>query len=201
MTTAIHNQGCYLNGEALEAIPENTEKKVSWTSSNFKNINVNERDNEFDYGYEAKASNTKLSSSALSSAIVNVGFPVVQNKTLIASAKTISALCTKVRGIRMFACASQVMAWVAQGKLQAYVSWDLNAWDVAAGMLIVREAGGDVYDMRKYKDKKNKKESGEEEQENEASVDARDMVVTSFNKKQLRDELLEILDENDCLSY
>ena len=80
----------------------------------------------------------------LSQALVNIGFPVSSPTTLKASATAVAAMATKVRGLRMIASASQVMSWVAQGKITAYVSWDLNAWDVAAGMVAVEEAGGFV---------------------------------------------------------
>ena len=35
-----------------------------------------------------------------------------------------------------------MLAWVACGRLSAYFEADLNAWDSAAGVLLVREAGG-----------------------------------------------------------
>ena len=66
----------------------------------------------------------------------------------MASSKAVAALATRVRGLRMIACASQVIAWVARNQMQAYVSWDLNAWDVCAGMLIVQQSGGTVLDMQ-----------------------------------------------------
>ena len=37
-----------------------------------------------------------------------------------------------------------MLAWVACGRLSAYFEADLNAWDSAAGVLLVREAGGVV---------------------------------------------------------
>ena len=57
------------------------------------------------------------------------------------------ALSSKVRGLRVIACAAQVMAWVAHGKLSGYYSYDLNAWDVAAGTFLVQQAGGIVTDF------------------------------------------------------
>ena len=36
------------------------------------------------------------------------------------------------------------MAWMAQSKFDSYFSWDLNALDVAAGIVIIEEAGGSV---------------------------------------------------------
>lgn len=63
------------------------------------------------------------------------------------SMRGFGALSSKVRGLRVIACAAQVMAWVAHGKLSGYYSYDLNAWDVAAGALLIEEAGGRVTDM------------------------------------------------------
>jgi myo-inositol-1(or 4)-monophosphatase len=40
------------------------------------------------------------------------------------------------------------LAWVAAGRFDGYADRDLAAWDVAAGSLLVREAGGYVTDMQ-----------------------------------------------------
>eukprot|EP00984_Skeletonema_dohrnii_P000198 scaffold61_cov80-Skeletonema_dohrnii-CCMP3373.AAC.1 len=85
--------------------------------------------------------------SILNQSLINVGFPISKESTLQASSKAVAALATKVRGLRMVACASQAMAWVAQSKFNAYFSWDLNGWDVAAGIVIVEESGGLVSKM------------------------------------------------------
>ena len=45
----------------------------------------------------------------LNECLVNIGFPVVQESTLQASSKAVSAFATRVRGLRMIACASQVI--------------------------------------------------------------------------------------------
>ena len=37
-----------------------------------------------------------------------------------------------------------MLAWVACGRLSAYFEADLNCWDTAAGVLLIREAGGIV---------------------------------------------------------
>ena len=50
------------------------------------------------------------------------------------------------RGIRVSGCASLDFAYVAAGRADAFLEVDLKAWDVAAGMLLVREAGGVVTD-------------------------------------------------------
>ena len=48
------------------------------------------------------------------------------------------------RAVRMLGSAALMLAWVACGRLSAYFEADLNAWDSAAGVLLVREAGGVV---------------------------------------------------------
>src|SRR5262249_44969817 len=48
----------------------------------------------------------------------------------------------KVAGLRRFGAATLDLAWVAAGRLDAYWERNLGAWDMAAGLLLVREAGG-----------------------------------------------------------
>jgi len=122
----------------------------------------------------------------LSQSMVNVGFPVVKESTLRASSKAVSALATRVRGLRMIACASQAMAWVAHDKFQVYTSWDLNAWDVAAGIVIVREAGGSVMDF-----------DGKP-----AKISSRDLIITSpSGREELGNELRDIFKSAECMEY
>lgn len=52
-----------------------------------------------------------------------------------------------VRGIRRMGAASVDLAYVAAGRLDGYWEPHLSPWDVAAGALLVREAGGRVTDM------------------------------------------------------
>jgi len=71
----------------------------------------------------------KSAPTYLKQALVNIGSPVSSESTHRASSSAVAALATKVRGLRMVASASQVMSWVAQGKLSSYISSDLNSWD------------------------------------------------------------------------
>jgi myo-inositol-1(or 4)-monophosphatase len=50
-------------------------------------------------------------------------------------------------GVRRFGSAALDLAWLAAGRYDAYWERGLNPWDVAAGILMVREAGGVVSDM------------------------------------------------------
>ena len=49
--------------------------------------------------------------------------------------------------LRRYGAATLDLAWIAAGRLDAYWERDLSPWDLAAGMLLVREAGGFVTDL------------------------------------------------------
>ena len=53
----------------------------------------------------------------------------------------------KVAGLRRFGAAALDLAWVAAGRLDAYWERSLSPWDMAAGIALVREAGGFVTDF------------------------------------------------------
>ncbi|KAL7460359.1 hypothetical protein ACHAXS_000814 [Conticribra weissflogii] len=161
MTSAVRGRGCYLNNCRLN------------NHSKSKQLSNKQQPRK----------------SVLDQSLINVGFPVCKENTLLASSRAVSALATKVRGLRMCACASQVIAWVAQSKFQAYFSWDLNAWDVAAGMLAVEESGGLVSNFDGTR----------------ADISSRDIIFTCCaeigEEGLLRDELIQVLRENDCVEY
>ena len=50
-------------------------------------------------------------------------------------------------GVRRAGAAALDLAYVACGRLDAFWEFGLNPWDMAAGVLLVREAGGTVSDM------------------------------------------------------
>jgi myo-inositol-1(or 4)-monophosphatase len=57
-----------------------------------------------------------------------------------------SVVMEKVAGVRRTGSAATDLAWTAAGRFDAFWEHDLNQWDVAAGILLVREAGGYVSD-------------------------------------------------------
>jgi len=61
--------------------------------------------------------------------------------------KELNAMVPKVAAIRRFGAASLDLAWVAAGRFDGYWEHGLQPWDVAAGILMVREAGGFVTDI------------------------------------------------------
>ena len=50
----------------------------------------------------------------------------------------------EVAGVRRFGAASLDLAWVAAGRYDGFWEEGLNSWDIAAGILLVREARGMV---------------------------------------------------------
>jgi myo-inositol-1(or 4)-monophosphatase len=62
--------------------------------------------------------------------------------------RILQAVAPNVAGIRRFGSAALDLAWVAAGRYDGFWEAGLNAWDVAAGILLVREAGGFVSDFR-----------------------------------------------------
>jgi myo-inositol-1(or 4)-monophosphatase len=59
-----------------------------------------------------------------------------------------AAIGPEVAGIRRFGSAALDLAWVAAGRFDGFWESSLQAWDTAAGCLLVREAGGFVTDFR-----------------------------------------------------
>lgn len=79
-------------------------------------------------------------------AIVAMGSPPAEESMKI-SMIGVQALMPKVRTIRMLGSAALMLAWVANGRLTCYWEYDLSSWDVAAGYLLITEAGGRYTDL------------------------------------------------------
>ena len=80
----------------------------------------------------------------MSQAVFATGIPfaVVSPRNRMAFARTLGALMPQVAGIRRFGAAALDLAWVAAGRYDGYWEFGVQPWDVCAGMLLVREAGG-----------------------------------------------------------
>ncbi len=75
-----------------------------------------------------------------------IPFAAVSTQRRLAFARTLGTLMPQVAGIRRFGAAALDLAWVAAGRYDGYWELGLKPWDMAAGLLIVREAGGYVTD-------------------------------------------------------
>jgi len=82
----------------------------------------------------------------IEAALIATGFPFKNPEKLEEFLKLFNAFFTSVSDIRRAGSAALDMAYVAAGRLDGYWESGLNAWDLAAGALIVREAGGLVTD-------------------------------------------------------
>ncbi len=60
--------------------------------------------------------------------------------------QTLARLMPQVSGIRRFGSAALDLAWTAAGRYDGYWELGVNKWDVAAGLVMVKEAGGYVTD-------------------------------------------------------
>ena len=80
----------------------------------------------------------------LKEAIFATGIPfaAVAARNRMAFARTLGVLMPQVAGIRRFGAAALDLAWTAAGRYDGYWEFGVKPWDVAAGLLIMREAGG-----------------------------------------------------------
>ncbi len=80
--------------------------------------------------------------SRMIESIFATGIPFGGRSDLPAHLKDIARLAPVCAGIRRWGAASLDMAYVAAGRYEGFWERRLNAWDLAAGLIIVREAGG-----------------------------------------------------------
>lgn len=88
----------------------------------------------------------------LREAIVATGFPYDRARLKDSNLDNIPRVGPAVGGIRRLGSAALDLALVAAGRLDAFWELHLNPWDLAAGVLLVREAGGRVTDCRGVED-------------------------------------------------
>jgi myo-inositol-1(or 4)-monophosphatase len=144
-TNFIHGIPCYAISIALEfngeiiigVVYEVAQDECFWAFkdggafANGKPISVSER--------------TKLSES-----LIATGFPIYNFSRLDAFIHTLTHLMKNTHGIRRIGAAAADLCYLACGRVDAFFEYNLNPWDVAAGALIVTEAGGTVSDFKGY---------------------------------------------------
>jgi myo-inositol-1(or 4)-monophosphatase len=94
----------------------------------------------------------------LSEAVIACGLPHLGRGDLAQFRKEFGVVQEKVAGLRRFGAATLDLAWVAAGRLDAYWERNLSPWDIAAGLLILREAGGFASDLEGGDDMFDKRE-------------------------------------------
>jgi myo-inositol-1(or 4)-monophosphatase len=85
--------------------------------------------------------------SDLHQALLATGFPYNNFDLLDAYMSFLKWALTSARGVRRLGSAATDLAYVACGRFDAFWEYDLKPWDVAAGALLVEEAGGVVSDF------------------------------------------------------
>ena len=83
----------------------------------------------------------------LADAVVSCPLPHMGRGDLELGNRELAAIQPNVAGLRRFGAAALDFAWVAAGRIDGYWERNLSPWDMAAGMLLVREAGGFVSDL------------------------------------------------------
>ena len=90
----------------------------------------------------------KISSrNALSESLLATGFPYWDFQEMSAYLKILDEFMKNTHGLRRMGSAAVDLAYVACGRFEGFFEYGLKAWDVAAGSLIVEEAGGKVTDF------------------------------------------------------
>ncbi|MDQ3206697.1 MAG: inositol monophosphatase [Pseudomonadota bacterium] len=84
----------------------------------------------------------------INGAMLFTGFPPRERKRASAQLKSLDSLLTEAEDIRRTGSAALDLAYVACGRADAYFEAGVKPWDIAAGALMVREAGGKVSDFR-----------------------------------------------------
>jgi myo-inositol-1(or 4)-monophosphatase len=90
----------------------------------------------------------------LAEAVVSVGLAKT-GETIRANFPLLQQMVHRVRKCRVLGSAALDMAYVACGRLDAYIEQGISLWDIAAGWLLVENAGGTV-DLRLREDMKDK---------------------------------------------
>ena len=84
----------------------------------------------------------------LTESVIATGIPFMGHGDFAEWTRIFGAIAPQVAGIRRLGSAALDLAWVAAGRYDGYWESKLNLWDAAAGLLLVKEAGGFVTDFR-----------------------------------------------------
>lgn len=95
-------------------------------------------------GHKVTISNT----STLISSLIATGFPYDDFARETGYFEVLKDFTHKTRGIRRLGSAALDLAYVACGRFDSFYEYGLNPWDVAAGIILVEEAGGKCSDFR-----------------------------------------------------
>jgi myo-inositol-1(or 4)-monophosphatase len=124
------------NGEPIDAVIFDPLRNELFTASRGNGAVLNDR--------RIRVSERK----DLNGAMVNTGFAPRERKRTSAQLKCVDALMVQAEDIRRTGSAALDLAYVACGRTDAYFEAGVKSWDIAAGVLLVREAGGRITDFK-----------------------------------------------------
>ncbi len=81
---------------------------------------------------------------AVEDALVGTGFPIRNPEAMARYVPMVSNIADHTAGVRRAGAAALDLAYVAAGRLDAFFELNLKPWDIAAGIVLVREAGGTI---------------------------------------------------------
>ena len=90
---------------------------------------------------------TVSKAATLDESLLATGFPYNIRETQSTNLREYAAFAVRARGVRRMGSAVLYLSYVAAGRLDGYWELRLGPWDIAAGMLVVEEAGGRITDI------------------------------------------------------
>ncbi|HEY6130889.1 MAG TPA: inositol monophosphatase family protein [Halioglobus sp.] len=128
---------CMYRGKIEHAVIVDPVRQEEFTASRGRGAQLN--------GHRIRVSDL----ASLDGALLGTGIPFKDHcdDKLAPYSKSLEILASQCAGIRRAGAASLDLAYVAAGRLDAFWEIGLAEWDIAAGVLLVREAGGLVADV------------------------------------------------------
>ena len=87
------------------------------------------------------------SANTLGESLLATGFPYYKFEKQAEYLKILEILMQRTHGLRRMGAAAIDLAYVAAGRFEGFYEYNLNSWDMAAGLLLIEEAGGHVSDF------------------------------------------------------
>jgi myo-inositol-1(or 4)-monophosphatase len=85
--------------------------------------------------------------TVLKDSLIATGFPYSDFSRLEKYMKCFTWFCTNSQGVRRLGSAATDIAYIACGRFEVFYEYGLHPWDIAAGIIILREAGGRISDF------------------------------------------------------
>lgn len=89
---------------------------------------------------------------SVNNSLIATGFPYTDFRFLDNFMESIRYFMKNSRGLRRLGSAAADIAYVACGRFDGFYEYGLNPWDIAAGIVLLKEAGGRVSDFRGHPD-------------------------------------------------